>query len=87
MSVDYRLLQRFRASQRRELAARGRLPVEPRPVFQLHDVGDGLGRPGYEGQGYEGQGYEDQGYEEGSREDAVTRPLGRRLTYLVSEDR
>ena len=47
MSVDYRLLQRFRASQRRELAARGRLPVEPRPVFQLHDVGDGLGRPGY----------------------------------------
>ena len=82
MSVDYRLLQRFRASQRRELAARGRLPVEPLPVFQLHDVGDGLGRPGYEG-----RGYEDQGYEEGSREDAVTRPYGRRLTYLVSEDR
>jgi hypothetical protein len=30
MSVDYRLLHRFRVSQRREMAARGELPLELR---------------------------------------------------------
>jgi hypothetical protein len=32
MAVDYRLLHRFRVSQRREMAARGDLPLPIRPV-------------------------------------------------------
>jgi hypothetical protein len=38
MSVDYRLLHRFRVSQRREMAARGDVLLEFRPVTRTPTV-------------------------------------------------